>query len=389
MRAIPNRLAVLDGDRKRVGYLARVPSTAISEADCDRLIVENLDLVAETLRNAGILPESSDLLLLGTQVRCIDVLCAERDLGTDELRRLVLIESKLFRNPQARREVVAQLLDYASDLDLVGPQEMIEALDADAQQWLEDQVPQLKRLLATSDYLLLIAGDDVQPRAAQLVARMARDRAPLSHTDVVMLGLSLFRDGDRMLLVPNVVGGVVGAQRELRVHVEVSTGDLPVTIERVHIADTAQGALGKGHRTPDDREFFESGAWHGHSEDADRLKRFFASLAAAGIRGLQVSAMESGRPVVHLLATRVGRLKVLAAMSARRGIWDSLVAWHRQQVDADAPTAAAVATFRDKMIQLGFTQHDSQRTEGTVDVVDRCSAQIIDALRSLTDATHA
>jgi hypothetical protein len=228
----------------------------------------------------------------------------------------------------------------------------------------------------------------VQPRAAQLVARMIRAGGSLSHTDIVMLGLSLFQDGDRMFLVPNVVGGVVGAQRELRVHVEVSTADLPVTIERVRFDDTGQGRSREGLRTPDVRAFFESDAWREHADEAAQIQQFFESMTAAGIPGLRVGTTESGRPVAHLRNTRVGSLKVFAAMNARRGIWDSLVARDARKVETDAAIAAAVAAFRGQLIQLGFKQHESKRTEAAVDVVTARGPQIIDALRALAEVTR-
>ncbi len=207
MKSIANRVAVLDANRTRTGYLERLSTRALSEAECDRLIIANLELVAEALRNAGILRERSSLRCLGRQVQRIDLLCAEVDATTDELKRLVLIEDKLIRNPEARREVVAQILDYAAVLEVLDPQAVIEKAGPEDQQWLEDQVPQLRRILATSDFLLLIAGDDIHAGAIQLVERMARDRDPVSNTDVAMLGLTLFHDGDRLLFVPNVIGG--------------------------------------------------------------------------------------------------------------------------------------------------------------------------------------
>jgi hypothetical protein len=305
----------------------------------------------------------------------------------------VLVEDKLFRNPQARREVVAQILDYATVLEVLDPQALIEEVAADAQQWLEDQVPQLKRILVTSDFLLLITGDDILPSAAQLVERMARDCVPVSNTDVAMLGLSLFQDGDRVLLVPNVIGGVVGSQRELRVRVEVSTADLPVRIpmavQRVQISDTAQDDSGDALDSAHAAAFFGTDAWVGHGEDAARIQQFFQTAGGAGITGIRVSTTESGRPTIHLDGTRVGTLKVLAAMNSRRGLWDSLVAREARKIEADPATEQAVAAFRSRLVQLGFSQHPSKRTEANVGVVSTGQSEIIEALGSLAASIRA
>jgi hypothetical protein len=192
------------------------------------------------------------------------------------------------------------------------------------------------------------------------------------------------------LLLPNVVGGVVGAQRELRVHVEVSSGEQPVTVERVRIVDTAQGEAEAEDRlrTADVREFFASDAWLGHVEEAARMQQFFEATRAAPIPGLRLGTTESGRPTVHLYDTRAGSLKVLAAMNSRRGLWDSLVAREARKVEADPAVQAAVAAFRSRLVQLGFSQHPSSRTEADVEVIAVRQREIVEALRSLAEAVH-
>src|SRR5438128_7871891 len=49
---------------------------------------------------------------LGSQISGIDVLFAEVD-ASGAFRRFVLVEDKLLRNPEAKRTVLAQILDYA------------------------------------------------------------------------------------------------------------------------------------------------------------------------------------------------------------------------------------------------------------------------------------
>jgi hypothetical protein len=135
--------------------------------------------------------------------------------------------------------------------------------------------------------------------------------------------------------------------------------------------------------------FFSTDAWSGQTEEAAQIQQFFEAARTAGISGLRVSATESGRPTIHLDGTRVGTLKVLSAMNSRRGIWDSLVAREARKAEADPATEQAIATFRSRLVQLGFSQHPSKRTEAKVAVVSGRQPEIIEALGTLAAAIRA
>jgi hypothetical protein len=101
----------------------------------------------------------------------IDVLLA------DEHGRLVVVECKLWRNPQARREVVGQILDYARELSRYGYEDLqrqitiatrrqgnvLYALAREAGGLLDEAqfVDRVSRDLAAGRFLLLIAGDGI------------------------------------------------------------------------------------------------------------------------------------------------------------------------------------------------------------------------------------
>ena len=109
--------------------------------------------------------------------------------------RPVLVECKLWRNPQARREVIAQILDYATvlraltygDLQVrvnnrlgtTGANPLFDLVrkqypDADETRFVDG----LTRSLKTGDFLLVIAGDgihsDLEPVAKMLDGTVAR-----------------------------------------------------------------------------------------------------------------------------------------------------------------------------------------------------------------------
>ena len=101
----------------------------------------------------------------------IDVLLA------DEHGRLVVVECKLWRNPQARREVVGQILDYARELSRYGYEDLqrqisiatrrqanvLYALACEAGCSLDEAqfVDRVSRDLSAGRFLLLIAGDGI------------------------------------------------------------------------------------------------------------------------------------------------------------------------------------------------------------------------------------
>ena len=102
--------------------------------------------------------------------------------------KIVLVETKLWRNPNARREVVAQILDYAKQLtawsydDLAreaaiasknGPDYLSNCLKAYG---VEEQgfVDGINRSLKIGDFLLLIVGDGIRTGAESLVAFIER-----------------------------------------------------------------------------------------------------------------------------------------------------------------------------------------------------------------------
>jgi len=97
--------------------------------------------------------------------------------------QLILVETKLWRNPEARREVVAQILDYAKQLtswtyeDLVRESAVATKQGQDyfsgclSKYGVDESafVDGVNRSLSTGDFLLLIVGDGIRSGAKSLV----------------------------------------------------------------------------------------------------------------------------------------------------------------------------------------------------------------------------
>ncbi|MCC8402002.1 hypothetical protein LJ655_08865 [Paraburkholderia sp. MMS20-SJTN17] len=164
-------------------------------------------------------------------------------LGVSPTGRLVLIECKLWRNPGARREVVAQLFEYASlmgrltysDLEaklkqvrgLTGENPMFKAV-SEAFPELDEAsfVDAVNESLRRGDFLLAIAGDGIRSDLHALKNLLANQGGILAR--LALLEIRLFRDANgRTLLVPNVPVQTELVRREVFVGVgrEASTSD--------------------------------------------------------------------------------------------------------------------------------------------------------------------
>lgn len=189
MDVLPTFIEILDAaarpfePRRR---LQRVEPGGRSEAEWDRILTENLDLLADALRAAEMIAEDSTLLFLGAQVDNIDLVFAEVRSDNQDLRRLVLLENKLLKNPEARRQVLAQILDYAR----VVPEQWASAKLPEIEnklrrhaQWVRDNEEALRQSCRHADFLLIIAGDGINDGLAKLAPRFARRDDPLNLTE--------------------------------------------------------------------------------------------------------------------------------------------------------------------------------------------------------------
>ena len=172
-------------------------------------------------------------------------------LYVNHLGRLTLAEFKLWRNPQARREVIGQILDYAKDLaswgyeDLQSRVSMATGRKGNALYDLIREhhpdveeaafVDNVTRHLRRGEFLLLIIGDGIQEGAASIVDFVQRYSG--LHFNLALVEAALYRDGaNRLIVQPRVL-----AQTEI-----VQRFVVDGSVERVGViddADTQQDTL--------------------------------------------------------------------------------------------------------------------------------------------------
>ncbi|MEZ5535984.1 MAG: DUF4268 domain-containing protein [Thiolinea sp.] len=141
--------------------------------------------------------------------------------------RLVILEAKLWRNPEARRKVVAQILDYAKELRRWDYEDLQREVSrktgekgnslyrlASAQSNISeaDFVDEINRTLASGRFLLLIVGDGIREGAAAITDFLT-DVGNMEFT-FGLVELAIYQSRNNELLVqPRVLAKTVIIQR--------------------------------------------------------------------------------------------------------------------------------------------------------------------------------
>ena len=141
-------------------------------------------------------------------------------LYINPLGRLILAEFKLWRNPQARREVIGQILDYTKELaswtyeDLQRevsrarkmkgnvPFELVreQAPGVDEAEFVDNVARHLRR----GEFLLLIIGDGIREGVETIVDFVQRHSG--LHFNLALVEAALYRDADdRIVVQPRVL----------------------------------------------------------------------------------------------------------------------------------------------------------------------------------------
>ena len=162
---------------ERTSELIRGGDKLITDEDSLQILLDNYP----TLLPVSDFWHDSKLVSLGREIR---VATGSIDnLYLTEYGKLVLVETKLYRNSQARREVVAQAIDYAVALSKLSFDNFELALKAAKKSHLNKQLglqkfyetrvsrdpkmqiafhDRLSAALRDGDFLILIVGDGIQ-----------------------------------------------------------------------------------------------------------------------------------------------------------------------------------------------------------------------------------
>ena len=207
---------------ERVPPGAGVSSGSIDEATLQNLLFrypEALPIAAIDPAYSGAVPICTELTLPAGYADALYV---------NALGRLTLAEFKLWRNPQARREVIGQILDYAKDLasctyeDLQRQVSLALGKTGNALYDLVQErhpevneaefVDNVTRHLRRGEFLLLIVGDGIREEAASIVDFVQRYSG--LHFNLAMVEAALYRDdANRLIVQPRVLARTEIVQR--------------------------------------------------------------------------------------------------------------------------------------------------------------------------------
>jgi hypothetical protein len=363
MRTLPDKIVVLDGAHNVLRSYTRQPAEKLemNERDYDGLISKQVAVFGDMLRAANMIQSDSTLRLLGTQVEAIDVLFAEVATGdAEDFRRLIIVENKLLKNPEARRQVLAQALEYASRIQHeLTADDLMDALDSTHEQWARANRAEIDDSLRAGDVLVVICGDEIHPRLERLLDGISRRNDLLSGYELCLVSLAIYRGGSEELFVPNVVGLVSRAERGpvIRVTVENTEGHaLPATVTLSVGADNET-------RARDTAEFFAGWTKRFGGDAREACEAVLDSLSQAGIAELWQSTTLGGRPTVHMTGKRLSRMKILQVSNLGAYIHDTITKSVRDRWAKDPAVSNALKRFRSALASIpaavnGLHGHD-------------------------------
>ncbi len=211
----------------------------------------------------------------------------------------VIVETKLWRNPQARREVLSQTLDYIKEVvqrdfewfaqqwklysqqheNLAG--DLLSRLNDFSDDEIDEQfiVDRVNRALSRGDVIAMIVGDGIETRLQELVAHLCKDSSHLRYS-LALVELACYQfgnqDGDGILVVPRIVHDVQPVQRAY-VRVDLADGlERQLTVTPVVVAD------GDATKTPrvnlNEEDFLEAIEQSAGRKCRDQIEQFYGDL---------------------------------------------------------------------------------------------------------------
>lgn len=265
MRRHCQPLLVLNHGRSRPLKRAKLTDRSIHEGDLQRLIHSSPEVLPVEELDSSFAPLLSLGREIATEAGNIDNLLISPE------GRITIVETKLWRNPQATREVVAQVLDYAKTLkdwsydDLenavqrasgspLSPGGSLYALVAEHAAGSEpDFTDAVQRTLSRGRFLLLVVGDGIRENIERMVDVL--HTTPDLLFTFGLIELQLFEDeavGGRIVF-PQVIARTTEIVRAV-VKVEGGGGDkVSISLDESLSASESNRA-----RRLSEEEFFDS-----------------------------------------------------------------------------------------------------------------------------------
>lgn len=209
----------------------------LKESWYQEVIAANPGLVIEPCRRGGLTNEEWYFWAREFTISAEDGAAGSVDiLLISASGRVGIVETKLAYNPERRRNVVAQVLDYAVNISEMEAEELpgLPEVQGEPVAILDD----VRTHLAEGDHLLIIAGDELDPRAIKLSQAMLGEHLAspwqLALVELAPCQRVAGEDGPALILVPSLRSALKPELRQVvRVVVEGESPKARVTVERI------------------------------------------------------------------------------------------------------------------------------------------------------------
>lgn len=147
--------------------------------------------------------------------------------------RVAIVETKLASNPELRRRVLAQALDYLVHLPDRLDRDMPEIPEVDGEPVADEE--DVRETVADGDVLVIIASDETDPRVARLSGSLLSEHL-VKHWDLALVDVGLYKSSDpsdACVVVPHLRNLVESEPRQVvRVVVEGEEPRARIEVER-------------------------------------------------------------------------------------------------------------------------------------------------------------
>lgn len=218
---------------------------------------------------------------------------------------ITIVETKLWKNPEGRREVVAQVIEYSkelakrsySDIEEIAARYFEKYHPAERRalaQRVADQVEDFdeqafidsaSRCLRSGRFLLLIVGEGIRESAADLVEHVNTTPELGYNLNLVELGCYKLPPDSRLILVPRVIARTVQIERAV-VRIEmVGSADTLVKVQVSTPPAPTKAANAGGQRitTPSADEFYDRLTQAIGATNSRAFRDFVGHLEAFGV----------------------------------------------------------------------------------------------------------
>ncbi|TDE09767.1 hypothetical protein [Dyadobacter psychrotolerans] len=276
----------------------RIPlyTNEFSESWIQKIIHENAAILPISDIESGFAPAISIGREVKTNAGFIDNLLISAE------GYITIVETKLWRNPQARREVVGQILDYAKELskwtftdldDAVrhvnqnseGLISMIRNQAGNAETDEHTLIDNISRNLKRGRFLLLIVGDGIRESVEEMVEYLSQ--SPQLHFTLALVELQVYKlsgEVDSLLIIPQIITRTREITRAIvRIEGDYATG-LKVNIDTdlgVEPVQTQKQSYGRTTLTAQD--YFEQLGQNTDQSIVDFVKKMIADSEQIGL----------------------------------------------------------------------------------------------------------